>query len=87
MAFAQYLIIDDYTATSSYGSGAGSGEVLQNFAAGSLADAQTVAAQFAQLFSRTVRLAPIGGAAPYTSYAPNTACRVLPSAIPPSITF
>jgi len=88
MAFATYYIIDDTAVGTTFGTGAGSGQQLSpDFQAGSPADAATVAAQYAQLFNRTVRLVAKGGTPPWTpTYAP-TSCRVFPSAVPPSITF
>lgn len=84
---SQYILLDDNAVSTSVGSGGGSGApVTPQFSAGSLADAQTVAAQIATVLNRTVRLAIIGGTPPWTSYAPSS-CRVLPSAVPPSITF
>jgi len=87
MAFAQYFLIDDYTASATYPSAGGSGaQISPTFSAGSEADAQTVAGNFATLFQRSVRLVPVAGSPPYTLFAPS-GCGVFPSATPPSISF
>lgn len=80
--FARYYLIDDY------GTGGSSGEQLSpDFQAATPADAATIAQGFATMFNRPVRLVQAGGAPPWTPlYSPST-CRVLPSAIPASITF
>jgi hypothetical protein len=84
----RYMLIDDYTSTSSYGSGAASGQQLSpEFTAFSDADAQTVAGNFAILFGRTVRLVKLGGSPPWTPTFAPTGCLTPPSAVPPSIGY
>lgn len=83
--FQRYYLIDDY---GTGGSGASSGEQISpDFQAGSLADAQTVAQMFSTTFNRSCRLVQVGGAPPWTPLFTPSSCRVLPSAVPPSITF
>jgi len=85
-----YYLIDDYQVSTTFGAGSGTGQQLTpEFQAGSQADAIVVAQTFATMFNRTVRLVQkTGSSPPWTlSYSPNTACRTIPSNMPPSITF
>lgn len=83
--FQRYYLIDDYATG---GTGGASGEQISpDFQAGSLADAQTVAQQFSTIFNRSCRLVQVGGSPPWTPLYTPSSCRVLPSAVPPSITF
>lgn len=86
MAAIRYYLIDDYSPTN--GGGGTGNPIGPEFMAMTPADAATIAGQFAQIFNRPVRLVQFGGQPPWTPlYSPNTACRVFPSAVPPSVTF
>jgi hypothetical protein len=83
-----YFLIDDYQNSGAGAGAGGSGQQLTpDFTATTLTDAQCVAAQFAQLFNRPVRLVQKGGSPPWTPLYSPTTCRVLPSAVPQTILY
>lgn len=86
--FARYYIIDDYSSSATGATGTASGEQISpDFQAATLADAQTMAQMFANLFNRSVRLVQTTGTPPWTPLYTPSSCRVMPSAVPPSVTF
>jgi hypothetical protein len=77
-----YRLIDDYTNTSISGVGTGgmTGQPLSpDFTATSLAIASQVAFAWSLLFNRPCRLAPVGGAPPFTLFAPGA--QALPATV------
>lgn len=83
-----YYLIDDYGPTAGgVGAGGSGNQVSPEFTASTLTDAQCQAQNFSTMFNRPVRLVQKSGAPPWTPlYTPST-CRVLPSAIPQTISF
>jgi hypothetical protein len=79
--------LEDDTATT--GTSAGSGEDLTpQFTAGSVAEAQTLAAVWSQLFQRSCRLVQVGATPPYTPlYAPCTSCLTIATPYVPGIGY
>jgi hypothetical protein len=80
LSIGSYYYLQDDVAPGPFSPGTGA-QLSADFAAPTLAAAQTVAQQFAILFQRTVRLVPkVGSGGPYTAYVPNQTSLMLSNA-------